>query len=789
MNAIDRKLFRDIAALRGQVLTIALVVACGIASYITMRTAYDSLVHSRDRYYLDMRFGDVFARLERAPHTVTRRLEQIPGVSRVDTRVVERVLVPVPGMARPASGTIVGLDHRELDSRLNDVYIQRGRSLDPTKQDEILLLQAFAEAHDLEPGDELSAVINGTLRSLRIVGIALSPEYVLALAPGQLSYDPAQVPVIWMNEKALSAAFQMEGGFNDVSLLLQPTASTSHVLDELDQLLEPYGGFGAVLREKQPSNYMLSGELMQLDNMAGFVPYLFLFVAALLVNVVLSRLVQLQRAQIATLKAVGYSDRAIGLHYLELVSVIVIAGACLGVALGAWFGSELTQMYTGMWFRFPDPRYRLTVGAVAFSVSISVGSAIVGAWLSVSGVMKLPPAEAMRPPAPARYRRSILERLGLWAWLDPPARMIWREVSRKPVRVALSATGIALATGLVVVARSMWDAMDHMMDVQFHRSMREDLTVTFMSPLPKSTIQELRRLPGVFHAEGIRSVPVRYEAGHVGRDSVLMGYPEQMELRRLLGAGAREQELVPDGIVLTKMLGDILNVQVGDRITVELHEGQWPTRQVTVAGFVEEPFGLQGHMYQSDLERLMRDAGAVNTALLRIDRLRTEELERRLKLMPGVASVQSPHDFKRQFDEQSAAMVSVFTLIMTLFAAVIAVGVIYNNARVALSQRTRDLASLRVLGFTRREIAAILFGEQAVQVALAIPLGLVVGWWLTHAMMSNVDPEMYRMEVVISERTYLFAIAVTLASAVASALILRRKLERLDLIGVLKTRE
>lgn len=789
MNAIDRKLFRDLVSLRGQVITIALVVACGISSYITMRTAYDSLVHSRDRYYLDTRFGDVFATLERAPHTLERRLERIPGVSRVDTRVVERVLVPLPGMARPASGTIVGLDHREAGARLNDVHIQQGRALDPNRQDEILLLQAFAEAHGLSPGDQLQAVINGTLRSLRIVGVALSPEYVLALAPGQLSYDPAQVPVIWMSEKALAAAFQMEGGFNDVSLLLQPAANTARVLDELDRLLRPYGGFGAVLREKQPSNYMLAGELAQLDNMAGFVPYLFLFVAALLVNVVLSRLVQLQRSQIATLKAVGYGDRAIGLHYLELVSVIMVAGAALGVGLGAWLGSAMTEMYTGTWFRFPDPRYRLEWQAVVFSVSISVGSAVIGAWLSVSRVMKLPPAEAMRPPAPARYRRSLIEHLGVWRWLDPPARMVWREVSRTPLRVLLSATGIALSTGLVVVARSMWDAMDHMMDVQFHRSMREDLTVTFLKPLPKSAINELRRLPGVFYAEGIRSVPVRYQAGHVGRDSVLMGYPKQMELRRLLGSGAREQELVPDGIVLTKMLGDILGVQLGDRLTVELREGQWLTRQVSVAGFVEEPFGLQGHMLQHDLERLLRDAGAVNTALLRVDRAMTDEIERRLKDMPGVASVQSPHDFKRQFDEQSAAMVSLFTLIMTVFAAVIAVGVIYNNARVALSQRTRDLASLRVLGFTRREIAAILFGEQAVQVALAIPLGLGVGYWLTQAMMSNVDPEMYRMEVIISERTYLFAIAVTLASAVASALILRRKLQHLDLIGVLKTRE
>ncbi len=789
MSAIDKKLVKDLVSLRGQVVTIALVVACGIASYITMRTAYDSLVHSRDKYYLDYRFGDLFAQLKRAPRPVIHHLEAVDGVSRVDARVVERVLVPMPGMPRPASGTIVGIDHHERGSRLNDVYLKSGRDIDPSRQDEVILLQAFAEAHGLNPGDHIEAVINGTLRSLDIVGIGLSPEFILALAPGELSYDPASVPVIWMNEKALAAAFQMEGSFNSVSMQLQPNANEAEVRVQVDEMLRPYGGFGAVMRDKQPSNYMLSGELTQLNNMAGFIPYLFLFVAAMLVNVVLSRLVQLQRSQIATLKAIGYRDSRIGLHYLELVSVIVVAGALLGVATGAWLGSEMTAMYTGQWFRFPQPEYRLEPAAVAFSVTISVSSAVIGAWISVSRVMRLPPAEAMRPPAPARYRRSVLELFGIWRWLDPPARMIWREVSRKPLRLMLSAVGIALATGLVVVGRSMWDAMDHLMDVQFHRSMREDITVTFMNPLPERAINELAQMPGVFFAEGLRTVPVRFEAGHRQRDSVINGYPVSTQLRRLLGAGAKEYELAEGGVVLTKKLGEILGLEAGQKVTVRLREGQWATRSVVVSGFVDEPFGLQGHMLKPDLERLLRDSGAVNTALLSVDPRYVESIEARLKKLPAVASVSSPHDFKRQFDEQSAAMINTMTAIMTIFAAIIAIGVIYNNARVALSQRTRDLASLRVLGFTRREISAILFGEQAIQVGLALPVGLVVGKWLTHAMMSNVDPEMYRMEVIISDKTYLFAVAVTLASAAASALVLRRKLDRLDLIGVLKTRE
>ncbi len=786
---LDRKLLRDLAGLRGQVITIALVVACGICSYITLRSAYDSLLFSRDRYYAEFNFADVFAALKRAPIGVRAELESIRGVQAVETRIIEEVLVPMPDMPRPASGTVVSIDHQRRGHALNDVYIKRGRDLDPNHRDEVLVLDGFAEAHHLEPGDEIRAVINGTLRSLTVVGTALSPEYVMPIAPGQLTYDPSQVPVLWMSQDVLQAAFSMEGAFNHVSLTLEPTADLRAVLANVDRVLERYGGFGAISRDKQPSNYVLTGELTQLNSMAQFVPYLFLFVAALLVNVVLSRLVQLQRPIIATLKAVGYRDSAIGLHYLKLVAVIVVSGAVLGVLVGAWLGSAMTEMYTSQFFRFPLPHYRLEPMAVVFSVGVSALAAVVGAWWSVNSVMRLPPAEAMRPPAPARYRRSILEQLGLWRYLGPAVRMIWRELSRRPLRLLLSAVGISLAVGILVVARSMFDSVEHLIDVQFHRSMREDMNVTFVRPVAADAVSQLRHFDGVSYAEGLRTVPVRFRSQHRARDSSIVGYPEGVKLRQLLDTRARVHEVPPEGILLTGKLGEILNVSVGEYVWVDFREGDWATERVRIAGFVDEPFGLTGHMDARALARLLGDTGPVNTALLVVDPLAVSGVENRLKQLPLVAGVSSPHDFKRQFDEQSAAMIGLFTFILTLFASIIAVGVIYNNARVALSQRSRDLGSLRVLGFNHREIASMLVGEQAVQVALAIPLGLLVGRWLANAMMTNVDPETYRLPVVVSVQTYLFAIMATLGSALISALLLRRKLSKLDLIAVLKTRE
>lgn len=789
MSAVFRKLLRDLRQMQGQVVTIALVVACGIAAFVTMRSTYDSLLWSRDSYYAEYRFGDVFAHLERAPAGVVSRLEALPGVAQVNARVVASAMVPMPDMDRPASGTVVGLPP---DGRppLNDLYLRRGRRLDPARPDEVLVLEAFADAHGLMPGDPIPVVINGTLRHLTIAGIGMSPEFVLTMPPGAMTFDPKRVAVLWMNRNAVAAAYQLEGAFNDVVMRLQPDADEVAVLEAVDGVLAPYGGLGAVGRSKQPSNYMLTGELQQLESMATVVPFIFLFVAAFLLNVVLSRLVALQRAQIATLKAVGYSDLDVGLHYLQLVSVIVLLGAVLGIGIGVYFGQAMLGMYTDEFFRFPDPEYRLEADVALFGVLVSLGAAVVGALGAVRRVAKLPPAEAMRPPAPTSYKRTLLERVGLFRWFGPATKMVLREVQRRPLRVVLSAVGISMAIGIVVVSRFMVDAMDTMIDVQIHGSMREDIQVGLVRAMPQRTVKELEHFPGVFRAEGVRSVVVRFRAGHRWRDSVINGYAEGGQLRRIVDR-AGKTHLPPNdgGVMLTTMLGEILGVDVGDTIDVELREGDRGLRKVVVAGFVDESFGLQGHMSAGALHRLVRETQVVNAVLLAVDAHQFDAINKRLKEQPWVAGVSSPRDFRERFEEQSGAMMAVYTLVLTAFASIIAVGVIYNNTRVALSQRSRDLASLRVLGYTQSEVARILLGEQAIQVALAIPLGLVVGYAMVVSMMSTVDPETYRLPIVISDRTYIYASLVALAAAVASALLVRRKLNRLDLIGVLKTRD
>ena len=788
VNVLDRKLLRDLVRLKGQALTIALVVAVGIANYITLRSAWRALGDSKAAYYEQYRFADVFARLKRAPDSVADRIHDIRGVASVYPRVVEQVLLPLDDMLTPAHGEIVSLPTHGRPP-MNDVYVKSGRFPEPGHGNEVLVYEPFAEEHNLQPGSTIPAVLNGKLHELIVVGLALSPEYVFAIEPGGITSDDERFAPMWMSESAVAAAFRMEGAFNDVVIRLEPGADEKAVLIALDQVLEPYGGLGAYGRELQISNSILNGELAQIEAMVIVLPGVFLAVAAFLLNVVFSRLVTLQRGQIAVIKAVGYRNATIGLHYLKMVCIIVVVGSVFGVGLGAWLADAMLDLYAGF-FRLPMTRGRIDLPVAINAIIASFVAAVLGVSLSVRRAVTLPPAEAMRPPSPARYHASSLERTPGLRRIRQTTMMVFREIWRRPLRTVLSSAGIAFALAIIILGRFGKDAHGPILDLQFGRQQREDISVNFTDEVAQRGLGYLAHLPGVDQVDGYRATPVRFRSGPRWRDSVLIGLPPDSHLRRLFTRQFQPARIPHSGVLITDVLADILDAEPGDMIEVELKEGDRGTRQVRVSGTIDEAFGIQGYMHKNSLHELLREKPTINTALLRVDPAREAELHLRLTDIPTVQSIHRKRTLLEKFEEQTGRTMQVITLILTLFATAIAVAVVYNNARVSLSLRSRDLATLRVLGFTRAEVSAILLGEQAVQVFLGIPFGMLLGTWGAKALLElQADPEQFRMPMLISTQTYAFSAMVVLAAAILSALLVRRSLDSLDLIGVLKTRE
>lgn len=786
MRALNRKLLRDVWAMKGQAAAIALVMASGVGTFIMSVSTLDSLRNTQATFYRESRFADVFASLKRAPETLRESIAAIPGVLQAQTSVAGGANLEVPGYSDPVTARISSVPENGR-LRINRLHLTAGRMIEAARENEVIVGDAFATPHGLKPGGHLFAIINGRRKRLDIAGIALSPEYIYQLPPGSMIPDFKSYGVLWMARRALESAYDMEGAFNEVALTLDATASGEEVVDRLDDLLRRYGGRGAYTRKDQISHRYLSEEFKQLKLMATMFPAIFLGVAAFLLNVVVSRLIATQRDQVAILKAFGYSNAAVVIHYLKFVLIVSLVGIAGGVALGAWMGGGMSNMYM-KFYKFPYMLYTLRPLVVVTAGLISTGAALAGAAYSVIKAAMLPPAEAMQPAPPARYRRSFIEWLGLRR-IAEPTRIIVRNIERRPVKSALSVLGVGFACAILVMGGFWGSAVDFMVNVQFKMAQREDMAVTFVEPTSRKAMFMLARLDGVGHVEPFRTVPATLRFEHRSYRMGVQGVPDDAVLRRLLDADLKEFEIPSDGVVLTDYLAKLLGIHPGDMLTVEALEGARPIWHVPVAGLVREYVGVAAYMRLDALNRLMREGNAISGVYLTADSRKRQEIYDELKEMPRVAGTAVREKALRNFYDTMAGQVLLFAFFNTLFAGLIAFGVVYNSARIAFSERSRELASLRVLGFTRAEISYILLGELTLLTLAGIPLGFAIGAGLSAFMVARSETDLFRIPLVLESGTYSFAATVILASALLSAYLIKRRLDRLDLVAVLKTKE
>jgi len=787
IRALDRKLLRDLWEMRSQALAIGAVLAAGVVMFVTYLSNFDSLQRTVDAYYARQRLADVFASLKRAPQSLETSLRRIPGVSVVDTRVVANVTLDIPDLDEPASGLLISLPSRGRPA-LNDIVIREGRWPEPGRANEVLALEVFTEANGMRPGATVDALINGRRRRLTIVGTALSPEHVFAIRPGELIPDNRRYGVLWMDRRVLAPAFDMAGGFNDVSLRLAAGTSVDAVIADLDRLLAPYGGLGAMPRRLQPSAWTLENELTQLSTFGFIVPAIFLTVAAFVLNVALARALALQRPQIAALKALGYSNGQLGWHYFKWALIVAGLGAVTGVVVGSWLGASMIQLYN-QYFRFPSLDYQLSPSVAASAIALAFLSALIGATTAVRRAVRVPPAAAMRPESPIRYRASLIETRWVQRWLRHGTRMVLRSMERQPLRALASIVGIALGGAILLIGFGFIDAMDVLIRRQFDDGMRQDVTVTFIERQSAGAAHALARMPGVVRVETARSVPARLRAGAKSRTVAITGLAPNPDLNRVIDQQGRAQPLPAEGLMVSQMLATTLGIAAGDVLRVEVLEGWRPERTLRVNAIVDDIMGLQAYMETAALNRLMREGPVISAAYLQVDPAEMPTLYQRLKRTPAVAGVAIRDVALTNFREIMAQNMNLQVSINVIFAAIIAMGVVYNAARVSLSERERELASLRVLGFTRAEISAILIGELALLVVVSLPVGTLLGYGLGLVIMAMFQNEVYRIPFVITPATIVWGWLTILAAAAISALVVRRRLDRLDLVAVLKSRE
>jgi putative ABC transport system permease protein len=785
MSLLDRKLLRDLRALKSQAIAVAMVMACGLAMMIMTRSLILSLETTRDTYYEQHRFGQVFARLKRAPNAVREQLAAIPGVATLQTGIAIQVTLDVPGLPEPAVGLINSLPERG-EPALNRLYVRGGRLPESHSAiRELAVGEAFAEVHGLKPGSTISAVLNGAKETFRISAVVLSPEFVFEAPPNAALPDHKTYGVFWMPYKELATAFQLYGAFNSVALTLAPGASERSVIAAVDRLLAPYGARGAYGRIDHPSHRRVNDEIRVLQGLAVAFPLVFLSVAAFMTNSVMSRQITLQREQIAMLKACGFSNRQIGSHYFKFSLAIVVAGVVVGTMGGITLGTRLVGMYH-LFFRFPKLEFLLDSRVLVAATVVSALAAFIGVAGAVKRAVRLPPAEAMRPEAPTRYRPALVEKLAIARWFTASFRMALRNIQRRPIRSGLTCVALALATAILIVPNSFRDGIAYVIDFQWDIVQRQTVTLSLVEPGPSRSIADFRHLPGVVWAEPFRYVPVELRAGPIRRRLALQGLPARGTLSRVIDGQPQQLELPARGIVMSAKLADVLRVRPGEEVTARVLEGREREITVPVVGLAEDFAGMAAYMELHALNRLMLEGDRITGAHVVVDEGRWLEFLHAVKNTPRIAGCMIKNSLRDGFRKTTAESIGLLQKIYMLFATIVAFGIIYNSARISLSERARELATLRVLGFTRGEVGAVLVSELVLLTLLALPLGLALGSGFARGIITTVNTETVRLPLVLTTANYAFAVLVVAVASAISALIAARKISEINLVSALK---
>ena len=787
MTVLHRKLARDLWRIRAQALAIAAVVAVGVMMQVMMTGLVVTLGETRDAYFDRYRLADVFAPVTRAPVGVMDRVAAIPGVLASEGRVAGLGRIDVADSDRPVQARVLSLPR--VPDGLNGILLTAGRLPVAGGGDEIVLLDSFAQARRIALGDRLVVTIEGARQRLRVVGLARAPEFMFMPAPGEFFPADDRFAVIWMDPEAAAAALDLRGAFNEALVLTSRDRPPQAVLADLDRLLGPHGGGAGYLQDQQTSARFVGEELTQLRRSSRFLPPVFLGVAAFLLNVTIARIIQAERREIGLLKAFGHTGAEIAGHYLEMALVIALVGAALGSALGVMAGHGLVQVYM-MFYKFPFLVFSLGPGPFAAAIAFSVVAAASGALLALRGLFRLTPAEAMRPPAPPDFARAGNGALARVAGLlDQPGRMILRQLTRQPFRSLGTIVGISFGLGLNMAMLMIYAGFDHTMAVTFGFADRSTATVAFVRPVAQAAAHDIRNRPGVIVAEGRREVPVLFRNGLATHRGALTGLPPDARLNRPLDKGLNPIPLPVEGVVLSRGLAEVLGIKPGEMLRVEVTEGRRQPLWLPVAGVSDTLLGAPAYMRLDSLGRAIREPDRINSLALRLDPARAGALMDDLRAMPMVAGVSFKSDSWREFRRIADEGAGRMRFVLGAIAFVLSFGIVYNAARISFSERALELASLRVMGFTRAEVMFLLAGEIAVLVMLALPLGTALGWQAAQGIALAFSNELYQVSARFQPHSVAMAVLVVLGSMTVSVAMLRRALDRMNMVEALKARE
>ena len=792
MPVLHKKIRRDIRQSLGVLLTVIAIIAVGAGSFIALRSAQRILETSKFAYYRNYHFGDFWIDLKKAPLPAVEKIADLPGVARVEPRIVFDVILDLPHVTQPLTGRLVSAPTDGFEDTINGICLVRGSGFSDDREEEIIISEAFAQAHKLDPGDRIGLILNRKQQSFIIAGTAISPEYVyMVRGGGDITPDPEHFGVLYAKRAYVEEILDFKDACNQITGLLAPDfrGNTDELLDRMERILEPYGVFSAIPRSLQASNRFLSDEINGLAATAAILPTIFLLVAALVLNILMNRLAERQRTVIGTLKALGYSNRQVLVHFLTFGIAIGIVGGLAGIGVGISMASGMIELYK-TFFQFPNFVFNVYPDLLLIGTSISLLFAVGGTAKGVWSVLKLHPAEAMRQKPPERGGAIFLEKIPyLWRRLSFRSHMALRSLFRHPPRTLTGVIASALSSAIIFLTLVMYDSTYFLVDFQFTHIAHSDADISMRDERNLQALLEARSLPGVDYAEPTLAVVCDLQHQWRSRRISIVGLSENHRLITPMQKNLDPIEIPDEGLVMSQKLAEILGVTVGDQLRLTPVRGRRNEIQVTLAGISDSYFGLDCYADQQYLSRLVGEAAAVNSVQLTVDKSKTDRLYRKIKTLPNAQGLTVRADALHNIEKTLTETLSSTLGISFLFAGIIAFGSMLNGSMIEIGDRLREISTFRVLGYSSSKISGIFLRQNLTIYVLGLILAFPLGYGLSLLSAQAYNTELFRMPIVVRPTSIIFTIILTLFFVLFAQFFVYRTIGRLDWLEGTKVKE
>ncbi len=784
-----RKMLRDIRSQKGTYMACVLIMVIGLMTLNLFSIGYENFSISRDSYYASMQFADGFAHIKGMPVSELEKLEAIDEIRQVEGRLVKDARIVGADGGESAYLRLVSF---QLENEgLNRFELLSG-SIGNTEMNDVILDSKYYDTNGCEPGDVISLAVEGRVVDVTVRGSGRSPEYIYALRTDQDLYpDPERFGIAFVPYDTMKTILRAGQSVNDVSFILADGYDYKDAEHVIRAMLEPYGLLDLRSREDQKSHLLLTSEIDGMKGMAVAMPVVFLGVAAMIMVIMLKRLVEKQRGQIGVFKAFGLTDGQILIHYLGYALVIGVLSGIFGIAVGNAMVVPFTRMYQTM-FNMPLVMPEFSYKYAVISLFLATLFSLAAGYGGVKAILRIEPAEAMRPPAPAQSKGTIVENMKfLWSKMTIISRIAVRNMFRNKGRTGFVFIGVMLTYAILGMPWAMKENMDIMIYDQFDTVTVYDMKVDLSTPvLRRNAVSEIMQSSEVDYAESLMEVPaLLYHHGAKEAVSVL-GIEADSQLYHLYGENGELLQLPDQGMILSDQLAEKIDAQEGDLILVKSPYARWPkeTISVQVVKIIPQYLGLNAYMDENALSALLDQPDFATSVIARTDMSGVEAVRARFDESSQVFGVNASEELMDKYGEMMemmGAMLGMFVVIGILCGF----SIVYASSMITLSERNRELASMLVIGLNYSEVKRVLYLEQWYTACAAFVLGMPLLRGLVKSMSVMMANDVYTMPTKVSALTFLSAAILTTGSILMAQWQLGRKVEEIELVKSLSIRE